>query len=119
MNNLDKLNKIINLYSVKNTAMSIYEFNKILGEYDRSLDSCRSLDPFTKRDILIKGLYCTYFNSYIWVSRTIDPGFIKIDSIYKTDVYTSKFDDIKWSLPISLDWDINKIKRMWQLKVFW
>lgn len=75
------------------------------------------LDFITNKSIINSGTVANYFGSKIWITypeSDVNRNFIKIAEGNSND-----FNEIRWSLPICLDWHSNKIQRMWDLKAFW
>jgi len=110
MNTQEKIYTVVSKLSPKNVSLNISDFVSLIRQ--------DGFDPEIERESLARGFYGTYFSTNIWIDKTIKPGTVHISN---QDVI-NKFSDGDWSPVIYLDWaenDIEKIEKMWKMKVFW
>jgi hypothetical protein len=109
MNKLQDKNFQFACENYKNIAININEFCDLLSEpYNKFLD------PVTHRQVLQNGLYGNIFGANCFVSKNIPVGHIQVSL---TKEYQTKYKDLKWSIPVSL----NSIRfdAYFKLQAFW
>ena len=92
-------------------CINITEFTLFLKDEDLR----KMLDPVTSKDILITGLYGFIGTSKIYVSRSVQPGYIKLSELE----YPNPNLKAGWSIQLDLNSSEEELNRMMELIAFW
>lgn len=112
MDTQEKIYAVVSKLSPKNISLNISDFLALIKK--------EGYVPEYERESLARGFYGNYFGTNLWIDKTVEPGSVHVSN--QENLQT--FHNGDWSPIIYLEWvetenGIEKIEKMWKMKVFW